>query len=875
MDVAFRNNPARNLKPILEAPLQKSAAATQELLAVIDKEIINAQTIDMQPTAYVASATKALDASFNLWDRGVTELDVLLQTRIDGFARRKSLVELVTAIVLMLVTYLWAGFYLAVRHTVSSLDDASKRMVSGDMGGTITLDNRDELGQVVTSFNTIATRLRAEWTQAQEESARARAAEAALQQKTASLQLLQTVAVAANEASTVEAAMQIALDQVCGYTGWPVGHAYLLADDGTGELVPTALWHLDNRERFQTFRTVSDASRFPPGVGLPGRVLASGRPAWIIDVTHDPNFPRAQAATDIGVRAGFGFPVLLGKDVAAVLEFFSDHAFEPDEALLDLMANIGTQLGRVIERTQAAEEIRQAKDAAESANRTKSAFLANMSHELRTPLNAIIGYSEMLQEEAEDLGNGDLISDLKKINAAGKHLLVLINDVLDLSKIEAGKMDLYLETFDLATMVEDVATTVRPLVEKNTNTLAIRRPDALGTMHADLTKVRQALFNLLSNASKFTTRGTITLDIARNRIDGADWVMLSVSDTGIGMTPAQMEKLFQAFSQAEASTTRQYGGTGLGLAITRHFCQLMGGDITVASEVGKGSTFTISLPAEVSEPKAEPVEPAEAIAGALIDGAPPVLVIDDDPRVREMLQRFLTKEGFRVASAASGEEGLRLARELRPMAITLDVLMPGTDGWSVLAALKADPDMADIPVILLTMVDDKNLGYALGASDYLTKPVDRGRLVAILQKYRREGTSRPVLIVEDDPVTRDMLRRTLEKEGWTVTEAEHGRAALARIAEQLPELILLDLMMPEMDGFTFVEELRIHREWHTIPIVVVSAKDLTQAERLRLNGYVEQILQKGAYSREALLHTVRDLVVAGIGRKKAEGGPAE
>jgi len=541
---------------------------------------------------------------------------------------------------------------------------------------------------------------------------------------------------------------------------------------------------------------------------------------------------------------------------------------EYNQTLEQQVAERTRELSQTLDHlARATREAQDARAIAEEANRTKSQFLANMSHELRTPLNAIIGYSEMLQEEAADLGYEDLTPDLQKIQAAGKHLLALINDVLDLSRIEAGRMELYLETFELSTMLQGVEATIRPLVEKNANTLVVRRADNLGAIRADLTKVRQSLLNLLSNASKFTQRGTISLHVARETVDGIAWVAFRVSDTGIGMTPEQMARLFQAFSQAESSTARQYGGAGLGLAITKRFCQMMGGDISVESEVGQGSTFTIKLPAEVSDAKAQPAPPAEPKSEALLEGTSTVLVIDDDPAVRELLQRFLSKEGFQVASASGSEEGLRLAKELHPAAITLYVLMPGMDGWAVLTALKADPDLADIPVVLLTIVDNKNLGYELGASDYLTKPVDRDRLVAILNKYRGEDPSRPVLVVEDDAATREMLRRALEKEGWAVSEAEHGRAALARIAERRPALILLDLMVPEMDGFQFVEEWRQHEAWRSIPIIVITAKDLTAEDCLRLNGYVEQILQKGAYSREALLAEVRHLVATCVGQK--------
>jgi signal transduction histidine kinase/CheY-like chemotaxis protein len=541
---------------------------------------------------------------------------------------------------------------------------------------------------------------------------------------------------------------------------------------------------------------------------------------------------------------------------------------------------------RTAELARKNEELAIARDQALEATRAKSDFIATMSHELRTPLNAIIGYSEMLEEEAADIGQEGIIPDLQKIHAAGKHLLSLINDVLDLSKIEAGKMQLYLETFDLGRVIEDVVTTIQPLVEKNNNILNLRIQPELGAMHADQTKVRQVLFNLLSNACKFTEQGVISLDVQRS--DGPDIgrgdqppaadrvlspvVILRVSDTGIGMTPEQLERLFQPFTQADASTTRKFGGTGLGLTITRHFCQMMGGDIQVSSAIGKGTVFTVCLPVHVALPIGvqPPVDTHRQTSSALrqtLDTHTSVLVIDDDPAVRDLLQRFLNKDGFQVFTASNGEEGLQLAKELCPDVITLDVIMPDLDGWAVLTTLKADPLTADIPVIMLTLVENRDLGYALGVSDYLAKPVDRERLVTLLKKYRRDARQ-PILIVEDNPETREMLRRTLEKEGWVVSEAENGRLGLERLSTLRPQLILLDLMMPEMDGFQFVDELRKNHDWRAIPVVVVTAKEITLEDRLRLNGYVEKILQKGAYRRDELLTEVRDLVAASVARRQ-------
>jgi signal transduction histidine kinase/DNA-binding NarL/FixJ family response regulator len=400
----------------------------------------------------------------------------------------------------------------------------------------------------------------------------------------------------------------------------------------------------------------------------------------------------------------------------------------------------------ITHRKQTQEELLKAKHAAEDASRAKSAFLANMSHELRTPLNAIIGYSEMLEEETRDSGKVENLQDLQKIQAAGKHLLSLINDVLDLSKIEAGKMGLHLETFDVAVMVEEMVTTLQPAIAKNGNTVRVRMADDVGIMRADATKVRQILFNLMSNACKFTEHGTISLDVSQSAMEGQEWIRFRVKDTGIGISAKQQEKLFQEFSQADATISRKYGGTGLGLAISYRFVQMMKGRISVDSQPGQGSTFTVYLPVQVTLDTAEAAQ-AEG-TGAFSAGASEhkaeldtILVIDDDPVVRDLMSRFLTKLGFRVVAASNGEEGLRRAREVRPLVITLDVIMPECDGWEVLRKFKADPQLAQIPVIMVTIVDNEAMGFDLGASNYLIKPVDRDRLAVLIEKHRAARSS--------------------------------------------------------------------------------------------------------------------------------------
>jgi adenylate cyclase len=514
-----------------------------------------------------------------------------------------------------------------------------------------------------------------------------------------------------------------------------------------------------------------------------------------------------------------------------------------------------------------------ARDHAMDATRTKSKFLASMSHELRTPLNAVIGITEMLQEDAARMGLREFEEPLYRIHRAGTHLLALINDVLDISKIEAGKLQLHLEQVALEPLIQDAALTIRALAAKNRNQLLISCADHLGSMRTDATRLRQIVLNLLSNACKFTEDGTVTLQAAREQENDDDWLRIVVVDTGIGMTADQLSRLFQEFSQADSSTTRRYGGTGLGLAITKKLCQMMNGAIEVDSSPGKGTRFTVRLPIGGSSPG------MEANSAATRSPYPPTsgengvaLVIDDDATVRDMLTKFLVQEGFDPITAKDGEEGIRIAYDRKPAVITLDVMMPGLDGWSVLQRLKSDPAVAAIPVVMLTILDDQNKGYALGAAEYLTKPIDRQRLHEVLAKYARADQRGHVLVVEDDKSTQEMLRRILVSDGWRVSVARNGRTALSLVDRDAIDVILLDLIMPEMDGFEFIEELPRRMEPHPLPpIVVITAADLTEEDRGRLNGAVERVLSKGTFERHALLAQLRS-VLAQHARAR-EGGP--
>jgi signal transduction histidine kinase len=430
------------------------------------------------------------------------------------------------------------------------------------------------------------------------------------------VQLLQRIAVAANQTTSIDDALQVALDEVCLHTRWPVGHVYMVKETTGRRLESAALWHVDNKDRFKAFCKISHEMHFEPGVGLPGRVLESGQPLWIIDVTKDSNFPRHKIATDIGVRAAFGFPVLIGKEVVAVLEFFSDLPVEPDEALLEVMANVGTQLGRVIERMRAeeallhnnfqlqqalaenralCEDLKNKQCQLEIASKHKSLFLANMSHELRTPLNAILGYTQLIMNKIYGDVPEKIYDALSRIDVSGHHLLDLINDVLDLSKIEAGQLKLSLKSYSMKDMAYEVIAAMEPLASRKQLSLTLMVPDNLPTAKGDERRIKQVLLNLIGNAIKFTDCGKVAVEVVHN----SDQFKVSVCDTGPGISPADQEKIFEEFQQADSSPTREKGGTGLGLAIVKRIVELHGGTVGVESELGHGSVFWLTLPTVV------------------------------------------------------------------------------------------------------------------------------------------------------------------------------------------------------------------------------------------------------------------------------------
>jgi signal transduction histidine kinase/DNA-binding response OmpR family regulator len=579
------------------------------------------------------------------------------------------------------------------------------------------------------------------------------------------------------------------------------------------------------------------------------------QPQEIADIRDEPPSPVREIAMRAGYRARLVVPLVSADKVVGVLVIRRKQPGNFPKDTIQLLQTFAAQSVLAIQNARLFQEIEEKGRQLELTSQHKSQFVASMSHELRTPLNAIIGLTEMMVTNAARFGTEKAAEPLRRVHHAGTHLLGLINQVLDLSKIEAGKLELSPETVNLAPLLEDIIGTAQQLAEQNKNRLILEAQENLGQLTVDPMRLRQILLNLLSNACKFTKQGEVVLRV-KKVVDGRNWIEIAVADTGIGMTPEQQSKLFEEFTQADSSTVRQYGGTGLGLAITRKLARMMGGDVTVTSEPGKGSVFTVRLPASADAQ-------ARSSIGSGAGHSPAVdcvLVIDDDATARELIADHLKAEGFSVMTAAGGVEGLKLAKELRPTAITLDVLMPDLDGWSVLAALRQDPELAEIPVIMITIVDEHRRGIALGAAGYLTKPIDHERLHRLVSRFRAPVPPTRVLVVEDDAVQRERMRGWLEGPQWIVREAANGREALDRLKEGKPDVILLDLMMPEMDGFAVVAALQKEASWRDLPVIVITARDLDAKDRARLNSGVQSVLVKERFRPADLVERIRRLV---------------
>jgi signal transduction histidine kinase/DNA-binding response OmpR family regulator/HAMP domain-containing protein len=503
---------------------------------------------------------------------------------------------------------------------------------------------------------------------------------------------------------------------------------------------------------------------------------------------------------------------------------------------------------RLEAQNQALEE---ANEQIQEANRLKSEFLANMSHELRTPMNAIVGFSKIVYRKAKDQLPERQVDNLEKVLQSSEILMGLINDILDLSKIEAGHLEIMPERFEIGALIDGCVNTVTPMIKGDVE-VRTEGTEGSGEMYSDAARIRQILINLLSNAAKFTEAGSIT--VALQRLD-EDRIELAVRDTGIGIPPHALDHIFEQFRQVDGSTTRKYGGTGLGLSISAHLAHMLGGDIQVDSQEDEGSTFTLTLPLQFAPEPEEP--PAQDMAALMPEGGKRlILSIDDDPNVLSLIAQEIEEEGYEVIGATRAIEGIEKAKAMGPHAITLDIMMPGMDGWEAIGRLKSDPKTRDIPLIVVSIIDNQELGYRLGADEYLIKPVDKESLLRVLQRF--EGRGHEVLIADDDPVVVDLVRQLLEDDSWTVRSAANGKEALEAIAIKQPDVLLLDLMMPVMDGFETLRQLRANDETQDLPVIVITAKDLSPDEQRDLLHNTTKVIEKDGLDRERILSELRD-----------------
>ncbi len=869
-DVAFLSD-----KVLIGSSLQEEdqESMVADLIDLYSQEMTDGVLSDLTTESHVVRVNDLTDLFGNTVGQIALRFS-LEQSQNFSNAIRNAL-GLIGAVILVTSSIL--GFLLATRIVgpIKQIATRFRMLAEGESMETIDVKLKDEVGQLTHSFNDMTVSLEKK--------------ESALKRKANESAALYEIAHEITAQVDLKPTLDLIVDRARELLQAEVG--YLALREGE-----TDVFSVQARSHSEELDASFDGAQFTVGEGLGGRVIANGEGIIVADLLKEKlAIPQlADYAEKKELRSAIVVPLKRQGKVSGVLYVNSsvpENYHEEDKELLNSLAVQATvsiesaelyervrEHAAILEQTvqERTEELEQTNLQLEEASTHKSAFLANMSHELRTPMNAIIGYSEMLLEDAEDDGQDEYLPDLKKIQSAGKHLLSLINDILDLSKIEAGKIDLYFETFGINQLVVDVANTAEPLASKTDSKLVVNCEDDMGNMRSDLTKIRQTLFNLLSNACKFTKEGTVTLDVyEEEREDEKKFIVFSVTDTGIGMTEEQASKVFGAFTQADSSTTKEFGGTGLGLAITKEFCEMLGGGIDVKSEPGKGSCFTMNLPRTVEDKPAEKDTVASTADDGVVDeilvdddGAAKldktILVVDDDPVIRDLMSRYLIRGGYTVKTAVNGAEALRISREERPDAITLDVMMPEMDGWEVLAEIKNDPELATIPVIMATIKDDRNIGFSLGASDYLVKPIDPTQLHAVLLKHFAERETRSALVVDDDSTMRELMRRMLLTENWSVDEAENGKIALEHLEslEILPDVIFLDLMMPEMDGFEFLEHVRANPRTQDVKIIVVTAKTLTKAERKTLSGNADELVTKWDQNLEELIEKLSNVLPA-------------
>jgi PAS domain S-box-containing protein len=809
-ELCFKNNPSGTARPKLEKPYDEFVKVSTIALDEIGRELTESKPLKAE------AVREPLKTSASLWELTVNELDSLMQTRVDKHVARRDIAWKSTLLVLLLVGYLWFAFYAAVMGTVDDLERASQRMLGGDPGKEIVLEAHDELGRVTKSFNAIAQRLRREWEQATQDNARARAAEASLLASEERTRLI--IQSALDAVITIDAQGMVVEwnSQAAAILGWT-------RQETVGKPLSTLILPSKDRAEFE-----SGLRRFAATGDWP---LLNRRVELTAIRRNGSEFPAEISVAPLSQGKGAGFSVFM-RDIT--------------------------------ERKRGDEELRAAKVAAEMANHAKSEFLANMSHELRTPLNSIIGFSTVvLKGKGKHLPPQEA-TYLERILDNGKHLLGLINTILDLSKIEAGKVDLNVTPVDLAALVRETVAQLEGRVVDKKVELKADLPPRIALFPTDADKLKQVLINLVGNAIKFTEKGSVTVRVV---VDPKSDVprRIDVVDTGVGIPKEMFSKIFDAFQQVDSGMSRKYEGTGLGLTISRSLSELLGCRIEVQSEIGKGSVFSVHLlpvgpsrgsTTKIMRPEPEPV-PMDHDDVELKDKL--VLVIDDEDDSRFLLRQYISDCGCRVEESDNGQDAIDKARKLKPDLITLDLMMPGMNGWETLRKLKADPELYEVPVVVVSIVGSENRGTIFGAADLLNKPVSRDELCSVLRRNVKPGKSK-VLVVDDDADAREIVKEFLKDEDTEIQMAVDGQDALAKLDAFAPDMVILDLMMPVMDGMTFLDTIRRNPKFVSLPVVVATAKVLTMQETRQLENAVSVVLRKGDDLKDGLGRVVTSLL---------------